>query len=308
MNKMQSSRFAARLRIAYIKLNERTHGYLRIFRILWHRVGESNTAQSAASLAFYAFFSLFPLLLVTIGMISFWMANEVAFEKVVQLISQLLPFGRSLIETNLREMMALRGASGSIGFIGYLWSSSSFFSILSRNLNAALHAPARNYFQNRVIAILIVLLLIILFGLSLLSSTLVNVLPEINILKINGIPIQDTKLWKNFLRIIPLLASFVFFMLLYRYVPGKKIRKKSMLITSAFTSLGWALASRIFTWMLATGFVRYEVVYGTIGTILALMFWIYLICFVTLVGAHLSAVLEETFNRDEILHHRRQTL
>jgi YihY family inner membrane protein len=306
MNKLETSKFMTRLRIAYLKLNSRSHGTLRIFRIAFDRLGKSQATQAAAAMAFYAFFSIFPLLLLLIGITSFWLDNEMAFQKVVLLATQILPTAKNLIETNLREMIALRSASGSIGMVGYLWASSSFFTVLSRNLNAAQHAPIRNDLQNRAIAILIVVLLTVFFGLALLSSTMVNVLPEFELIVWNGKPLQETFLWENLLQIIPIVASFLFFVILYRYVPGKKVRMKSVLITSACTSLGWELASRIFSWLLNLGFIRYEVIYGSIGTILALMFWIYLICYITLIGAHLSAVLEESFNRQDVFSARRK--
>jgi len=301
MSKLDSPKLLARLRIAYLKLNYNSHGYLRIFRIVLDRLGKTNAAQAAAAMAFYAFFSLFPLLLVLIVIASFWLDNQIAFQKVASLATQILPFAQNMIETNLQEMIGLRGASGSIGIIGYIWSSSSFFTALSRNLNTTIqNAPKRNFFQNRAIALLIVVLLIVFFGLALVSSTLVNVLPRFDVLW-NMIDIQESVLWTYLSKIIPILASFLFFVLLYRFVPGRKPRIKSVLITSAFTSLGWEISSRIFTWMVSAGFIRYEVIYGSIGTLLALMFWIYLICYITIIGAHLCTVLEERFNRQEVL-------
>jgi len=38
--------------------------------------------------------------------------------------------------------------------------------------------------------------------------------------------------------------------------------------------------------------VQYELVYGSLSTVVALMFWIYLISSITLFGAHLSAVID----------------
>jgi len=44
--------------------------------------------------------------------------------------------------------------------------------------------------------------------------------------------------------------------------------------------------------VLSRGLVRYELVYGSLGTIVGLMFWIYLISTITIFCAHLSAVIE----------------
>jgi len=44
--------------------------------------------------------------------------------------------------------------------------------------------------------------------------------------------------------------------------------------------------------LLAKGLVQYELVYGSLSTVVSLMFWIYLISTITIFCAHLSAVIE----------------
>jgi uncharacterized BrkB/YihY/UPF0761 family membrane protein len=101
MNKLDFAKLMTRLRIAYYKLNGQSHGYLRILRIVLDRLGKSQATQAAAAMAFYAFFSIFPLLLLLIGITSFWLDNDVAYQKVVLFATQLLPTAESLIEANL---------------------------------------------------------------------------------------------------------------------------------------------------------------------------------------------------------------
>ena len=48
----------------------------------------------------------------------------------------------------------------------------------------------------------------------------------------------------------------------------------------------------MFTWFIQGGFVQYELIYGSLGTVAALLFWMYLISLITIFGAHLSAVID----------------
>ncbi len=291
--KLEYSKFMVKLRIAYIKLNKRSNGTIRIIRIVLDRLGKTQAAQAAAAMSFYAFFSIFPLLLLLIGIGSFWLDNLSAYYKVIEIATQILPTAAGLIEANLQQVIELRGASGSIGIIGFIWSSSSFFSILTRNVNIAQNAPRRNFLEDRALAIGIVLLLALMFGLSLISNTLVTVLPKFDIRLWDGTLLQDTILWKYFLKIIPVIVSWVLFLILYRFTPKKKVGMKSVMIAATFTAIGWQVATKIFSWMINFGYIQYELIYGSLGTVVALMFWIYLISFITLIGAHLNAVLEE---------------
>ncbi|MHB1385074.1 MAG: YhjD/YihY/BrkB family envelope integrity protein, partial [Bellilinea sp.] len=51
----------------------------------------------------------------------------------------------------------------------------------------------------------------------------------------------------------------------------------------------------LFTWYLSSGIIRYEILYGSLGTVLALMFWIYLSCLIILLGAHLTASIDQQY-------------
>ncbi|MDO9547002.1 MAG: YhjD/YihY/BrkB family envelope integrity protein, partial [Pelolinea sp.] len=51
-------------------------------------------------------------------------------------------------------------------------------------------------------------------------------------------------------------------------------------------------ATRLFTWLIQGGLVQYELIYGSLGTLAGLLFWLYLISLITIFGAHLSAVID----------------
>jgi membrane protein len=57
-------------------------------------------------------------------------------------------------------------------------------------------------------------------------------------------------------------------------------------------SLGWKAATAGFTWYLRSGFGRYQVVYGSLGAIVALLFLLFIVAIITLFGAHLSAAID----------------
>ena len=61
----------------------------------------------------------------------------------------------------------------------------------------------------------------------------------------------------------------------------------------AEAAAGWEIITLGFTWYLGSGLVQYELVYGSLGTIVGLMFWIYLGSLITLFGAHLTATLSQ---------------
>jgi membrane protein len=54
-------------------------------------------------------------------------------------------------------------------------------------------------------------------------------------------------------------------------------------------TVAWQIANAGFAWYLSSGFARYPLVYGSLTTVIVLMFWLYLTMIIVLIGAHLSA-------------------
>ena len=60
---------------------------------------------------------------------------------------------------------------------------------------------------------------------------------------------------------------------------------------AAVAAVGWELANGAFKWYLTSGLARYQLVYGSLGALIALMLWIYISSIIVLFGAHLSATI-----------------
>ena len=281
------------VRIAYEWLNDRTYGAVRVLRIAIYNYGESNATQSAAGMAYYAFFSLFPLLLFMIVGASYILEVQSAYDYVIENVYRVLPTAQNLIDANLQQVLDSRGAVGLLGLVGFLWSSTSFFSILTRNINRANpNSTKRGFFEDRAVALGMIGLLALLLALSLVSNTLTGLLPKIDILAIRGTPIHETIIWRYFIKLIPFFITLFLLIALYRYIPKEKVGWQGVLIAAPLAASIWQVVTKLFTLMIQMGLVRYELIYGSLGTLASLLFWLYLISLITIFGAHLSAVID----------------
>lgn len=281
------------LRIAYEWLNDRTYGAVRVLRIAIYNYGESNATQSAAGMAYYAFFSLFPLLLFMIVGASYILEVQSAYDYVIENVYRVLPTAQNLIDANLQQVLDSRGAVGLLGLVGFLWSSTSFFSILTRNINRANpNSTKRGFFEDRAVALGMIGLLALLLALSLVSNTITGLLPKIDIIAIRGTPIHETIIWRYFIKLVPFFITLFLLIALYRYIPKEKVGWQGVLIAAPLAASLWQGVTKVFTLMIQMGFVRYELIYGSLGTLASLLFWLYLISLITIFGAHLSAVID----------------
>ncbi len=86
------------------------------------------------------------------------------------------------------------------------------------------------------------------------------------------------------------------FFLLFLWAPNTKVPWRAALVGAMVAGLGWDLASAGFTWYLTSGIATYELVYGSLGAIVALMLWFYIISLVILYGAHLGGAITSYYH------------
>ena len=274
----------------YENINHISGDRLRILQTAIQTFTDKQAGQASAGLAYYTFFSIFPLMLVFIAAGSYFVDSHQVFSTVTQFIQQALPISRQVINENLEEILEARGAAGIVSLLILLWSASGMFTNLAYNINLAWpRARRRNFLQSRMVGLWMIVGLIGLIALSIALGWISARLPFINF--DNGSPANLL-----LLRIISALGSwlmiFLVFLTLYRWIPTLRVRWRSTFWAALIASLAWKGVTTGFSWYLGSSFGQYQLVYGSLGAIVAFLFLIYIISWITLFGAHLSAAIE----------------
>lgn len=246
--------------------------------------------EAAGSIGFYAVFSLFPVLLILVAIGSTILARFFSQEQILDAIVNLLPVSRDFVGRQVPVVLAARGAVSVIGAVGLVWSATSVFAILVRNLNRAWPGAApRNAVKARLIALV---LLAGLVGLALLFL-LVKALPAVEsdwewLAQFTARASRFVRATSRFVILGFILGTLT---LLYRWVPSTRVRWLEAVVGATVATATFAGATSAFTWYLGSGYERYSIVYGSLGALLALLTWIYILSAVVLFGAHLGAAL-----------------
>ncbi|HEY3476411.1 MAG TPA: YihY/virulence factor BrkB family protein [Anaerolineales bacterium] len=252
---------------------------------------EKQAAQASAGLAYYTFFSIFPLMLVFVAVGSFFLDSQQVFSTVTQFVQQALPISRQVINENLREILETRGTAGVVSLLILLWAASGMFTNLAYNINLAWpRATRRNFLQNRLVGLWMIGGLIGLIVVSLVLSWLTTRLPFIN--KIADASPLDLFLLRLISAVGSWLMIFLAFLTLYRWIPTLRVPWRATLWGALIASIAWKMVTTSFSWYLGSGFGQYQLVYGSLGAIVAFLFLIYIISLITLFGAHLSAAIQ----------------
>lgn len=281
-----------RLKAIYNQVNGLSGGSLDILSRAIQRFNATRASEAAASMAYYTVFSLFPLLLALIAVGSFVLSRQQIQQQLMKSVEEALPVSQVLIEKNIQRVLELRGTVGIVGLIGLLWSATGVFTTLTNNVNRAWPgADPRSFLKRRLVALGIVGGLAGLLIFSLASTAVVNLLPWLSVPLLGSVSLYATSLWAILSNLIPWLFKVFMFLALYLWVPTVEVKWSAALLGALVAALAWELVTAAFTWYLSSGLASYELVYGSLGTIVALMFWIYLSSWITLFGAHLSAAI-----------------
>lgn len=279
-----------RIKDFYQNANRRSGGRLDILKNALATFSETRASQAAASLAYYAIFSLFPLLLVLIAGGSYFLNSQQVYQSVTRFIQDAIPVSPQLIDENLRQVLNARGTVGLIGLLTLLWSASGFFTSLAYNINLAWPSAARrNFLKKRLVGLGMIAGLSGLLILSLTLDWATSLIPFTNISNASSLSLG---LWTLFSNLASWLTIFLLFLALYRWVPTLDVHWSATIWSALVTSIAWKVATTGFSWYLRSGLGRYQLVYGSLGAIVALLFLIFIVSMITLFGAHLCAAID----------------
>jgi membrane protein len=248
--------------------------------------------EAAASLAFYAVFSLFPLLIIVGSVTSFLVDEKIIENFITQNVNSIFPISQSLLLPNIEKVLQVHSGIGIVGALALIWISTNFFHILTNNINLAWsNAPRRNFFKNRFIALVIAVLFALLIIPPIIATSLVNLISRLQMPFWIALSQNAAFVIRFLSKIIPFVLRCLIFLGLYIWIPNTRVKKSSAMWGALCASLLWEIVTAGFILYLRVGFVRYDLIYGSLGAIFTLNLWIFLCSSIILYGAHLSFVL-----------------
>ncbi len=277
---------------AYQLANQKSKGILEIIRQAVLRFTRVQGLEAAAAIAYYTIFSIFPLLLVLISAAGFLMKGQEAVGLVLDFISEVLPVPPTWLEDILRQIVNQRDITGLVGLVGLFLAASGVFTTLARNINRAWpQARSQNLVRAQLIAFSMIAVLVTLMVLWVIWSVLINLLIAQDFPTLERFVPFHQYVLNPLAKIFAPTAAFSLFLLIYRYLPNTKVCWSEAFWGSLTASAAWMALNFGFGWYISSGMVNYDLLYGSLGTSIAMLTWVFLSSIIILFGAHLSAAI-----------------
>jgi membrane protein len=237
---------------------------------------DDHCAQYASSIAYHVLFSIFPLAIALTAIFGIVVRTTGSRANIVDTLVRNVPLSASG-DAQLRSL--LDGATGNastlglVGIAGVLYGASGMMASIRLALNDAWDVvDYRPYLRGKLLDIALVLLAAALALTSLGATVAIRAL---GISWILGV-------------VVPLVASFGTVLFLYRAVPAADVSVADAWPAALFVSCTYVLTENLFAFYV-DHFTHYNAVYGSLGAVIAFMFFVYLSALVFLFGAEVAS-------------------
>ena len=292
------------------------HSAWGLLRRFYRRFNESRLQMLAAALAYYAAFSLGPLLLLLAGWLAVFLRNrpELADEyraTLISLLGEVLPLqvDADAVVTRSFDVVVSelsRGAvlSSIVSLLVLIWASGNFFTSLQHALEVIFDVEERRAFwRKRLVAVLLVASIAVIVAVEIIGGFIVSGLREawaalagwLNAHDLGppvGTQVFEPLAGVRWLRLLGVAGAFT---LAFRFLP----RRSSSWLGALSGALTSTLGIVVMRALLRVFFnaERFNLIYGVITSLVAILLWLYLALLLTLVGAALAAEVSASLRR-----------
>lgn len=264
----------------------------QVLKFIFLGLQKGRITNRAAAVSFKIMLAIPPLLIVLLSIIPF-IPLENFQESLLAYIGKAMPESAfELVESTLNNLVSKKQQTlVSLSFIlALIYSSNSFQAILDGfSYSYHIEKPHGLIVQYlRSFALMFMVSVMVIIGMSLITFTgpVVDYLVALNI--ISG----------DFIHVVIGIVKWLLIVMVFEigisvlYRAGHSGKWKAFNAGASFATLGLIIVSSLFAWYV-NNFGNYNKLYGSVGTLLVAMLWIYLNTIVLLIGFEINTAIEK---------------
>jgi membrane protein len=266
-------------------------------KIFFEQIKKDEIAERAGTMAFSFTLALFPLLLFLLNLVPYLglFFSNITTANILLFVSEFLPQSiYTEAESTLLDIVSKpRQSLLSIGFFLALYLSTNGAISMMKSFNAVYKTREnRGFFKTRMVATSIIFILVI----TLVGASVVMIVGSKILYNISEWNFVSNSLYYYSLatfRFLVLLSVFILATaFIFRFAPVVQDRWRFFSMGSILAGLLITLSFYVFSFYL-NNFATYNKLYGSIGTMIAVMFWLYIASLLILVCFEINVSLDK---------------
>jgi len=254
-----------------------------------------NGSLSAAALSFTVFVSSGPALLLFVAGLGYLLRSPERAQQL--LLSYLHDFAPALptqhgltLNRVLEEIVRGREAATAAGLLVLLWSGSTAVSTVEQIVNLAWDTErGRTFVARRLVSAALLVGSGVLLAVSFLATTALEAIKAGKLTSLGVSPLALSWLWTVSSRLLMVGVTATAFLMVYKFLPFRKVPFVAALIGALFATLLWELAKTGFGFYVVR-YASYGKIYGPLAGVIAFMIWLNCSSAVLILGAEASAL------------------
>ena len=253
-----------------------------------YRYFSDGIPQAAAELSYFLLFSMFPLLMFVNSMLA---QLDLSIEDTAPVLEMLPRSLQQLINGYLLQLSGMPSFSPMLIGIGLtLYFLSRAVRSMMRTVNDIFHVEVSRGMVREVLISLgitagFLVSVVCSFVLVVAGRMLLRLLPRVLPVPQAALDLtRDAGFW------VMIAFILVFLMLFNRVVPNLHLKFREVWPGALFSLVAWILVSWAFSFYV-DNLARYSVLYGSLGAIIVLMLWLYIVSMILLMGPQLNHTL-----------------
>ena len=243
-----------------------------------------------ANIAFNIILAIIPLLTIVVLIASYF---DISIDLVSNLISDILP---RQVSNVIIEVISGKGFDRSVGiftFIAFIIASNGAYAIINTS-DTLYKIKGADTVKKRVSSIILLFIIIILFVFLLIVPIFgENILSLMRSAKLLSEYADNVMVLFNIIKWpLTILIIYLNIKLIYTIAPSKNIRSEETTMGAIFTTICWIIATIIFKFYI-NYFARYDILYGSLASIIILMVWANFIAYIFVLGMAINVSRKE---------------
>lgn len=264
---------------------------IKLFKDLYVRFLNDDLISVGAQISYFLLLSIAPFLIFLITLITFIPLGD--FQSQFEPLYAIMPTEVYEILSSIFDQTVKNRSSALLvfGILFGLWSASTGVSYLMRGVNKAYdQEETRPFWKKSLVSLVITLELSTVIIASMILIVLGGILGS-KVFGFFGVSETFLMIWGYLRFVIAIFAIMIVFISLYYNAPSCRLTLKEVLPGTITASFCWIIVSMAFSFY-ADNLGNYAAVYGSLGSVIALLTWIYLSSIIFLLGVEINASLK----------------
>ena len=271
-----------------------THGVSMkwFFKDLKKEIADDNVTNGAAALAYYLTLAIFPAMIAFITILPYLPIRDLD-KALMDLLNQAMPQQAAATLSDVVKEVTTNKKSGllSFGLLATLWAASSGMTAIMQALNITYDVKEeRSFLKVRAralgLTVMFGFLIVTAFSLVVFGGIIQSWLSES--IGSSGMVLTAFAAFRWAIIIAAIMLGFA---LVYYLAPNVDQKFKFVSPGAVLGTALLALASLAFKFYVSN-FGKYDATYGSIGAVIILMLWLYVMGLVLLLGSEVNALIE----------------